>query len=89
MIKFLIESSICLSLLYGVYWFFLRKEKLLGLNRYYLIGAVFFSLVIPLLEFNFTPSWVAPVQTVTNIFPSSGMANTGVLEPATKTDGFI
>jgi bla regulator protein blaR1 len=86
MIKFLIESSICLTLFYGVYWFFLRKEKFFGLNRYYLIGAVLLSVLIPLLEFSFTASWAVPVQAATNIFPSDKIASSEIVDSTTTTN---
>jgi bla regulator protein BlaR1 len=51
MSEFLIESSICLACFYGFYWLFLKGEKLLSLNRYYLLITVLASLLIPLLSF--------------------------------------
>jgi len=62
MIKFLIESSICLALFYSVYWLFLRNEKFLSINRFFLLGAVAFSMLIPLLEFGIQPRWASAVQ---------------------------
>ncbi len=64
MIKFLIESSICLGLFYMVYWFFLRREKLLSINRFYLLGAVLVSVTIPLLEISFVSSSPSNLQLV-------------------------
>ncbi|HEX2970651.1 MAG TPA: M56 family metallopeptidase [Bacteroidales bacterium] len=36
-----------MSLLFGVYWFLLRKEKMFIFNRFFLIFSVIFSLLIP------------------------------------------
>lgn len=49
-IRFTIEAGICLVSLYLLYWFFLRKETFYQLNRFYLISAIIFSFVLPLLE---------------------------------------
>lgn len=49
--SYLIESSICLASFYGFYWLFLRGEKLLSVNRFYLLFTVVVSMLIPLLSF--------------------------------------
>jgi len=49
--SYLIESSICLASFYGFYWLFLRGEKLLSVNRFYLLFTVLASMLIPLLSF--------------------------------------
>ncbi|MFH0841384.1 MAG: FISUMP domain-containing protein [Bacteroidota bacterium] len=46
---YIIKSSLSLLLLFGLYWFLLRKEKLFRFNRFFLIFSVIFSLVIPLI----------------------------------------
>jgi len=51
MSSYLIESSICLASFYGFYWLFLRGEKLLSVNRFYLLFTVVASMLIPLLNF--------------------------------------
>jgi TonB family protein len=50
MTAFIIKSSLSLILLYGLYWFLLRKEKLFVFNRFFLILAIIFSLAIPFLS---------------------------------------
>ena len=55
MIKFLLylfESGICLSILLLVYIFFFRKETYFNFNRLYLLGIMFFALLIPILHVN-------------------------------------
>jgi hypothetical protein len=47
-LQFLLESAVCLALFYGFYWLFLKDETFFGLNRIYLLGALVFSLLIPL-----------------------------------------
>lgn len=50
MITYILKSSLSLLLLFGLYWFLLRKEKLFVFNRYFLIFSILFSLVIPLIS---------------------------------------
>ncbi len=50
MTGYIIKSSLSLLLLFGLYWFLLRKEKLFRFNRFFLIFSVIFSLVIPLIS---------------------------------------
>ncbi|RRJ93798.1 M56 family metallopeptidase [Flavobacterium macacae] len=53
MIAILIKSTLCLFLLLGVYKLFLEKEKMSRFNRFYLLGSIVFSFVIPFLKFDF------------------------------------
>jgi hypothetical protein len=53
MIDFLIKSSFSLILLLGVYNLFLEKEKMSHFNRFYLLGSIIISFVIPSLKFDF------------------------------------
>jgi uncharacterized protein (TIGR02145 family) len=47
MIAYILKSSLSLILLFGLYWFLLRQEKLFIFNRFFLIFSLLFSLVIP------------------------------------------
>jgi hypothetical protein len=47
MIAFIIKSSLSLIVLFGLYWFLLRKEKLFVFNRFFLLFSIIFSLTIP------------------------------------------
>lgn len=47
MIAYIFKSCLILLILYGLYWFLLRKEKLFVFNRYFLILSVVFSLIVP------------------------------------------
>ena len=49
MITFFIKSTICLVVLYGFYHFFLRNQKILLFNRFYLIFSLVLSMIIPLI----------------------------------------
>lgn len=50
MIAYILKSSLSLLIMFGLYWFLLRQEKLFIFNRFFLIFAVLFSLVIPFIS---------------------------------------
>jgi len=50
MTAYLIKSTVSLLLMFGLYWFLLRKEKLFVFNRYFLVVSVVFSLVLPFIS---------------------------------------
>lgn len=62
MINYIIESSICLACFYAFYWLFLSREKLLSINRFYLLTTAILSLCIPLLNFDFQIDLFAPLE---------------------------
>lgn len=53
LLPYLLQSGVCLVLLYFVYWLFLRKDTFFDVNRIYLISSVLLSLLFPLLKFRF------------------------------------
>jgi len=48
-----IESAVCLTVLTLFYYFFLRKETFFGINRFFLLFSLLYSLVIPFLNINY------------------------------------
>lgn len=54
--RYLAEAALYTTVLYGVYWLFLRKETLFSLNRWYLVFIILFSFLFPLIPFR----WQAP-----------------------------
>jgi len=50
MTAYIFKSSLSLIILFGLYWFLLRNEKLFVFNRYFLVLSVVFSLTIPFLS---------------------------------------
>ncbi len=50
MTAYIIKSSLSLLLLFGLYWFLLRKEKLFVFNRFFLVASVVFSLIVPFIN---------------------------------------
>lgn len=51
-LHYLLQSSVCVAVLYMVYWLFLRKETFFTINRLYLVSVALLSLLIPLIKFN-------------------------------------
>ena len=46
---YFLKSGIAMALFYGIYRLFLEKDTNYSLNRYYLIGTLFLSLILPVL----------------------------------------
>jgi TonB family protein len=57
--------------MFGLYWFLLRKEKLFVFNRFFLLAAVVFSLIVPFVSiqvhFNVTPRVIETLPVYNNI----------------------
>ena len=49
---YLAQSSVCLGMLLGVYWFLLRHDTFFQMNRFFLLLSAVFSLLIPLFPFH-------------------------------------
>ena len=62
LIIYLIESSIVLTAFYLLYVLVLKKETFFNLNRFFLLGIVLCSLMIPHLSLDFTPDQVKVVN---------------------------
>ncbi|MCX6303985.1 MAG: M56 family metallopeptidase [Bacteroidetes bacterium] len=56
LLLYLMESTLCVSTLYAVYWFFLRRETFFQMNRFYLLSMVLLSVLLPLMPIRWTPS---------------------------------
>jgi len=67
MIYYLIQSTLVLFILLVVYFLILKNEKLLIVNRFYLILSVLFSLSIPALQLDTPSSVIEPVVSGLNI----------------------
>jgi len=80
MIAYILKSSLSLIILFGLYWFLLRKEKLFEFNRFFLVLSVVLSLLVPFISIpvnfkttpgqeNFIPAYVPEINTTYNIVP--------------------
>ena len=67
---YLLETAICLSLLFLAYWLFLRKETYFNFNRMYLVGSIVLSLLVPLLHLNLEiplgSAWEKPARGISS-----------------------
>ena len=59
---YLLESSVALAFFYLLYFLVLRRETFFSLNRFFLMGILVFSLLFPLLSFDFNPANVAVIE---------------------------
>lgn len=50
MTAYIIKSSLSLLLMFGLYWLLLRREKLFVFNRFFLLFAILFSLIVPFIS---------------------------------------
>jgi energy-coupling factor transporter ATP-binding protein EcfA2 len=50
MTAYILKSAIAMAVLLGVYYLFLEREKMHRFNRFYLLGALVFSLVLPFIS---------------------------------------
>ncbi len=57
---YLLKVIICSAILMGYYWLMLRNKNFHGYNRFYLLGSVIISLLLPLIKIDF---WAEPKQT--------------------------
>jgi hypothetical protein len=56
MFVYILKSTVCLVLLLGFYHLVLEKEKMHQFNRFYLLGSVVFSLIVPSFIITVTPT---------------------------------
>lgn len=56
---YLLKVNIVLATLFGAYWLLLRNERFFQLNRLFLLGIVFLSVLIPIL-----PQWQGKVSNI-------------------------
>jgi len=73
MTAYLIKSALCLALMYGFYYVFLRNRKIYTFNRFFLIFSLLFSAVVPLLKLRL--SFKLPINLDALVFANtSGIA---------------
>lgn len=50
MLRYLIQNTLWLAILYGLYWLWLRRETFFRLNRVFILAAVLFSIGVPFIK---------------------------------------
>jgi len=59
MTDFLIKSTLAMGVLLGIYYILFEREKMHRFNRFYLLGALLFSFIVPFISLSTnTPSVV-------------------------------
>ncbi|MBO9611838.1 MAG: hypothetical protein J7619_04045 [Dyadobacter sp.] len=71
MVSYLIKYVICSGFLFAVYHFMLEREKMLRFNRFYLLGAMVFSLLVPLMTIEMPSAPVNEVLTAGSVAPNA------------------
>jgi len=69
-IIYLIQTAICLASLYLIYWLFFRKDTFFTANRFYLVGSIILSFILPMFEIpvfynNTDVVYVVALETIT------------------------
>ena len=61
-IIYLAESSVLLALFYALYWLILSRETFFTVSRFYLIGTLAASILLPLVSLDVIPQTIATVE---------------------------
>ncbi len=83
-ILYLLKSSACTGILLLYYYIALRNKKMHRFNRFYLLGVMIVSIVIPLLQLHWTVrhtaiSDVVPVENLLNVINGQGEADSSTI----------
>ncbi|WKD85977.1 Regulatory protein BlaR1 [Polaribacter huanghezhanensis] len=92
MIAYIIKSTICLVLLLAFYHFVLEKEKMHRFNRFYLLGAIIFSFMVPSFIITVAPAeFVEPIlnQQENVLQFQSELTTTEIVQEIDYTNYFI
>ncbi len=96
-INFILESGISISVLGLVYFLFLRKETFFKLNRFFLLGSILFSVVLPFLKFQIYSAnpvlleeiTVTPYRNLLEVVTVYGKDLSGSIERAILSTNFL
>lgn len=89
MIIYLIKSILCSAILFSIYYFLLRGEKMYQFNRFYLLGAVILSLVIPTLTFQFQSAEYIPFAETAVTYTENQASSLLPIEVSTNEESFF
>lgn len=78
MLEYLLKSGACLLVFFSFYKLLLENERFLSFKRFYLLGMIVLSLVIPLITFSYTTTEPAIIRVVEDA--SWQTANTQALQ---------
>lgn len=72
MLEYLTKSILCLLVLFGFYKVFLESESMHTFKRFYLLGAVIFALILPLITISYSVEVPANPESGYNFFAMEG-----------------
>ncbi|MEA1897973.1 MAG: hypothetical protein U9N53_09980, partial [Bacteroidota bacterium] len=80
---YLFETGLSLTLLYSIYWLFLKKDTFFNRNRIFLTVSILFSMIIPLINIRLAPGTGSIAQFImldeVLITPEIGRSFTSIL----------
>jgi beta-lactamase regulating signal transducer with metallopeptidase domain len=82
MIAYLLKSATCLALLLAFYHLVLEREKMHNFNRFYLLGSVLFSFLVPLyiIYVDANPIVFETIQTTTSLQTNEVISSNFIVE---------
>ncbi|HAM97668.1 MAG TPA: hypothetical protein DCQ26_03575 [Marinilabiliales bacterium] len=73
----LLEASVAITLFYGYYHYFLRKETFFMANRFYLLSTAGFSILIPWFNFTIHGDFIQPAFIFYNVLETVSVTASG------------
>jgi len=69
---YFLKTAISLAMFYTFYWFFLRKETFYRFNRYYFLGSIAFSFILPFFDISaiLSSGQTVPTRAITESYVS-------------------
>lgn len=87
MLLYFIKSAIAMSLFYGIYRVFMEKETNYSLNRFYLVGTIILSVVLPVVPLGQLFSFESLQAPLTLVIEDEPVSYTGVEITSTVSQG--
>lgn len=89
-INYLIQSGITMTILYGIYWMFLRKDTFYSANRFYLVSALLLSSIFPLFKISVSgANAVFDIQMLEPVIITPGIVAEGLQSKLSLGDSLL
>lgn len=88
-VSYLLQINLYLVLFYAFYSVFLKSETFFNWNRVYLIGATFFSILIPLFQTEWVKSFFIVKQVQNNWLNANVLIMDGFATPISDNEGLV
>lgn len=89
MISYLIKMILCSGLFMGLYRLLLEKEKMHRFNRFYLLGTLLLSFLVPLISWHQDVSALQPIETFIHPVAPAGAASPAALPTGGSQSGYL